>query len=48
MANLCRGGLTKTDRDTQKLRLWLFVFLVIAVIALAAGYLTFGGADMGR
>ena len=48
MALPCRNGLTKTDRDTQKLRRWLVVFFVIAVIALVAGYLTFGGADMGH
>ena len=48
MASLCQAGLTKTDRDIQTLRRWLFVFLVIAVIALVAGYLTFGGADMGH
>ena len=30
------------------LRHWLVAFFVIAVIALIAGYLTFGGADMGR
>jgi uncharacterized membrane protein YtjA (UPF0391 family) len=29
-------------------RRWLLVFFVIALIALAAGYYTFGGADMGR
>jgi hypothetical protein len=27
---------------------WLIVIFVIAVIALIAGYMTFGGADMGR
>jgi hypothetical protein len=32
----------------QKVRRWLLVFFVIALIALAAGYYTFGGADMGR
>jgi hypothetical protein len=29
-------------------RRWLVAFIVIALIALVAGYLTFGGADMGR
>jgi uncharacterized membrane protein YtjA (UPF0391 family) len=29
-------------------RRWLVAFIVIALIALAAGYFTFGGADMGR
>jgi hypothetical protein len=29
-------------------RRWLVVFVVIALIALAAGYLAFGGADMGQ
>jgi uncharacterized membrane protein YtjA (UPF0391 family) len=29
-------------------RRWLVVFIVIALIALAAGYMTFGGADMGK
>jgi hypothetical protein len=29
-------------------RWWLVAFLVIALIALAAGFLTFGGADMGQ
>jgi uncharacterized membrane protein YtjA (UPF0391 family) len=29
-------------------RRWLVVFIVIALIALAAGYMTFGGADMGQ
>jgi uncharacterized membrane protein YtjA (UPF0391 family) len=29
-------------------RRWLVVFVVIALIALAAGYMTFGGADMGQ
>jgi hypothetical protein len=29
-------------------RRWLVVFIVIALIALAAGYFTFGGADMGH
>jgi len=27
---------------------WLIVIFVIAVIALIAGYVTFGGANMGR
>jgi hypothetical protein len=27
---------------------WLIVIFVIAVIALIAGYMTFGGANMGR
>jgi uncharacterized membrane protein YtjA (UPF0391 family) len=27
---------------------WLVAFIVIALIALAAGYLTFGGANMGH
>jgi len=27
---------------------WLIVIAVIAVIALIAGYVTFGGANMGR
>ena len=27
---------------------WLIVIAMIAVIALAAGYWVFGGADMGR
>ena len=30
------------------MRRWLVVFIVIALIALAAGYITFGGADMGH
>ena len=29
-------------------RRWLVAFVIIAVIALIAGYYTFGGADMGR
>ncbi len=29
-------------------RRWLVAFIVIALIALVAGFLTFGGADMGR
>ena len=29
-------------------RRWLVAFIVIALIALAAGFLTFGGADMGQ
>jgi hypothetical protein len=29
-------------------RRWLVAFIVIALIALAAGYLTFGGANMGH
>ena len=29
-------------------RRWLVAFIVIALIALVAGYYTFGGADMGR
>jgi len=29
-------------------RRWLVAFIVIALIALIAGYYTFGGADMGR
>jgi hypothetical protein len=32
----------------EKVRRWLLAFIVIAAIALAAGYFTFGGADMGR
>ena len=48
MASLCRAGLTKTDRDIRKLRHWLFVYILIAVIALAAGYYVFGGANMGH
>jgi len=27
---------------------WLIVIFVIAMIALIAGYMTFGGANMGR
>ena len=27
---------------------WLIVIFVIAVLALIAGYMTFGGANMGR
>jgi hypothetical protein len=27
---------------------WLIVIAVIAVLALIAGYMTFGGANMGR
>jgi hypothetical protein len=27
---------------------WVVAFIVIALVALAAGFLTFGGADMGR
>jgi hypothetical protein len=30
------------------LRGWLIAIFVIALVALAAGYFTFGGADMGR
>ena len=44
----CRNDLSKFDRDTQKLRHWLFVYILIAVIALAAGYYVFGGANMGH
>jgi uncharacterized membrane protein YtjA (UPF0391 family) len=29
-------------------RRWLVAFIIIALIALAAGYFAFGGADMGR
>jgi uncharacterized membrane protein YtjA (UPF0391 family) len=29
-------------------RRWLVAFITIALIALAAGFLTFGGADMGH
>lgn len=29
-------------------RRWLVAFIIIALIALVAGYYTFGGADMGR
>jgi hypothetical protein len=29
-------------------RRWLIAFIIIAIIAAIAGYLTFGGADMGR
>jgi hypothetical protein len=29
-------------------RRWLVAFIVIAVIAAVAGFLTFGGADMGH
>jgi hypothetical protein len=32
----------------RHLMLWLIVICAIAVIALAAGYWTFGGANMGR
>jgi hypothetical protein len=27
---------------------WLIVILVVAVVALIAGYVVFGGANMGR
>jgi hypothetical protein len=30
------------------LRRWLIVFIAVAVLATIAGFLTFGGADMGR
>jgi hypothetical protein len=30
------------------LRRWLIVLVIVALIALVAGYITFGGADMGR
>lgn len=32
----------------RHLMLWLTIIAVIAVIALIAGYVTFGGANMGR
>jgi uncharacterized membrane protein YtjA (UPF0391 family) len=32
----------------QIVRRWLVVFTIIALIALATGYFTFGGADMGH
>jgi hypothetical protein len=37
-----------TGNKEKLVRRWLVAFLVIALIALAAGFLTFGGADMGR
>jgi hypothetical protein len=38
----------RTQTKEEILRRWLVAFIFIALIALIAGYYTFGGADMGR
>jgi len=42
------GVFIKTDKDHTEVRHWLWVYILIAAIALAAGYVVFGGANMGR
>jgi hypothetical protein len=37
-----------TIKQEEIVRRWLLAFIIIALVALVAGYYTFGGADMGR
>jgi hypothetical protein len=37
----------KTPKE-KSVRRWLIVLLAVAVLATIAGFITFGGADMGR
>jgi hypothetical protein len=43
-----RATKTETSVPRRHLMLWLKILCAIAIIALIAGYLTFGGANMGR
>jgi hypothetical protein len=43
-AGAAREKLTRTIA----LRHWLWIYILVAVIALAVGYYVFGGANMGR
>jgi hypothetical protein len=38
----------RTQTKEEIVRRWLVAFIIIALIALIAGFLTFGGADMGK
>jgi len=42
------GEAGATVKQEEIVRRWLLAFIIIALVALVAGYYTFGGADMGQ